>query len=83
MNLSKFISVYMLGIPLFILLLLLMYFLTDRLNSKFWMFFIAVLAGNYIFYLMIQFLAKHFNYRLYLPVDDIDEHMKKLPSYLK
>lgn len=83
LNFTRFLSVYMVGIPLFIVLLLFLYILNKHFNNLLLNIFIIVFIGNGLFYWIIQLLAKHFNYRMFSPIDDVDEHNKKLPSYLK
>ena len=82
-NLSTYFLTFIFGIPLLLATLYVLSFFLDTHINYFLIAIVFVILGNFGFYLLIVLLAKFFQFRLFLPKDDVKEHMDNLPSYLK
>lgn len=76
---------YLLTIPIggfsFIIVFAISYFILKDISTV--VFFLLFAFVYSVFFIQIIVYSYYFCFRLFLPKDDVGEHMKKVPSYLR
>ena len=81
-NLKSYFLTLLLAFVWLILFLVVGYFFKNAIDNVGIILLLFILL-HILIYSQVALLSKYWNFRMLLPKDDVNEHVKNLPSYLK
>ena len=82
LNLKSYLSIYMLAVFWLVLFFVVGYFFQDAIGNYGIIFLLFILL-HILIYCNVALLSKFWCFRMLSPKDDVNEHMRNLPTYLK